>query len=409
MRILTVTFRHPPYVVGGYEIVTGDTVESLQQRGHDVVVLTGKGKRFEGQGDVMPWLEPGLDGEEDPLQAAWHASSLESFRLHFLRLSNLAATRRAIRSFRPDVVLACNLGLVSLAPILAARVEGIPTLGLIADPWPDNHWVREWRRRAAGSASRPMRLVMLERAWRVFRDSLGLGPLCVSSAALGEELVRGGISARSIDVLPLGIPPEMETRAAGSTPAPREGDEPLRICCTSSHWEGKGIHVLLEAVAIAARAGVPVDLCLAGEGDGTEYGSRLADLAENPVLAGRVHFEGRVSPERVAALLQESHVLAMPSTWNEPFGLSVVEAMAHGTAVVTSDAGALAEIVQDGTGGLVVSAGDAESLATALQRLAADETQRMTLARSGQARVREVYGWKRYMDGLEGHLERAVS
>ena len=56
----------------------------------------------------------------------------------------------------------------------------------------------------------------------------------------------------------------------------------------------------------------------------------------------------------------------MPSRWAEPFGLVAAEAMMRGTAVIVSDTGGLAELVQDGDTAFLVPPGDSEALATRL-------------------------------------------
>jgi glycosyltransferase involved in cell wall biosynthesis len=67
--------------------------------------------------------------------------------------------------------------------------------------------------------------------------------------------------------------------------------------------------------------------------------------------------------------MAETTVQVVPSVWCEPFGLVAVEAMARGTTVVVSAAGALPEIVDDGRTGYVVPTGDASALARRLADL----------------------------------------
>jgi phosphatidylinositol alpha-mannosyltransferase len=81
--------------------------------------------------------------------------------------------------------------------------------------------------------------------------------------------------------------------------------------------------------------------------------------------------------------------------------------MAHGLAVVASDAGASPELVPDGAAGRLFPAGDARALAALLTELAADDALRLRLAAAGRERVAEVYGHARFVDGLERALARA--
>ena len=407
MRILVATLRYPPYVAGGYEILTRDAVIGLREHGHEVWVISGRGRRLEQEPQHFPWYEPALpeEGEASNLfELSQDAPTLERLRLHFLRFSNLQATRRALRETRAEVLLFFNLGLVSLAPVLAARISGVPTVGVVTDPWPVNHWIREWRS-GADSARKDQKLVLLERLWRTYRDAVALGPLLVSSDYLREELAREGIDRGTLDLLRLPLSPEMlpPDPYAG---APRRADgEPLRVACASMLWEGKGVHVLLEAAALAVEGGVQLELTLAGTGAG-EYVERLHRLADDSRLAGRVHWAGLLDRAGTARLIHAAHVLVLPSTWGEPFPMATLEAMGQGVPPVASDAGGTPEQFEDGVEGLSVPAGDARALAGALAELAADEERRQALGRAARARVLRDYTMDAFLEGLESELDR---
>ena len=406
-RVLAVTLRYPPYAAGGYELLARDAVEALRARGHAVVVLCGAGRRFARDDGVRPWLEPDLDAAPDLFGRSSEASNAERFRLHFLRLANYRATLRAIDEEAPEALLFFNLAHASLGPVLAARHAGLRTLGYIADPWPENHWVRAWRADARASGAKPRRLLMLEQGWRLFRGLVELGPLLACSQWMRAELIADGLPPESVRVLSLGVSPELSARAAAATPAERRPGEPLRVACTSMLWEGKGQHVLLKAAARARAAGAPVELDLAGAG-GEAYESYLRELAAAPELAGAVRFHGLLDRPGVSALLARAHVFALPSVWSEPFGLATAEAMAHGVAVLGSDAGATPELVEHGRTGLLAPAGDPEPWCDALRRLAADEGERRRLAAAGRAHARAAFDHGRFVDGLERELRGAA-
>ena len=98
---------------------------------------------------------------------------------------------------------------------------------------------------------------------------------------------------------------------------------------------------------------------------------------------------GPIDPDAVPAFYATLDVLAVPSIprpgWTEQFGRVAVEAMASGVPVVSSDAGALPDVV--GGAGLVVPAGDATALATALVEAAT--TRAPELREAGLARAAE--------------------
>lgn len=397
LRVLAATLRYPPYVAGGYELLTRDAVEGLRARGHPVDVLAGRGAHFGP--DVLPWLEPALPepgAGDDLFRRSFEASNLERVRMHVLSFANLAATRRALGRTGAELLFFFNLGLVSLAPILAARLAGVPTLGYVSDPWPTNHWLGAWR----ASGAKPLRAGLFEQLWRGFRELVVLGPLLVPSEFLRRRLVDDGIPAADVTVVPLGLSREVEERARDDAPRPRRRGERLRVASASMLWPGKGVHVLLEAAALAVAQGADLELVVAGTGD-EEYRAELARLADAPALAGRVRFAGMLARDALGAELRASHAFAFPSTWGEPFALAPLEAMAHGLALVASDAGGTPEQLDDGRQGLVVPAGDVAALAGALVRLARDDDERMALATAGRARVFERFTHARFCEGIE--------
>jgi glycosyltransferase involved in cell wall biosynthesis len=142
----------------------------------------------------------------------------------------------------------------------------------------------------------------------------------------------------------------------------------------------KGVGLLLDAWR--RLPGAPP---LAIAGDGPEAG-RLRERASG--IPG-VRFLGEVSRERVASLLTGAAFAVAPSVWYEVFPVAVAEAMAAGRAVVASDAGALAELVEHGATGLLFRSGDAESLAGACRSLLDDAGLAAALGREARARYED--------------------
>jgi glycosyltransferase involved in cell wall biosynthesis len=103
-----------------------------------------------------------------------------------------------------------------------------------------------------------------------------------------------------------------------------------------------------EAITIARRAGLPLHMILKrGEAPEIEY----FDAEIKPILASDVELHENVSHKTKVDLLGRACAMVFPIRWPEPFGLVMVEAMACGTPVVTTNWGAAPEIVADGETG----------------------------------------------------------
>jgi glycosyltransferase involved in cell wall biosynthesis len=159
----------------------------------------------------------------------------------------------------------------------------------------------------------------------------------------------------------------------------------------------KGVDTLASAFADLARADASIELWLAGQ-DGWGLGPLEAALAGH-AARDRVRRLGYVDDALVPALLRRSSAVAYPSR-GEGFGLPVLEALACGALVVTSEATVMAEVA--GEAATLVGAGDADALAAALAAcVAASDGERAARARAGRARA-ERFTWEA---SIARHLE----
>ena len=141
---------------------------------------------------------------------------------------------------------------------------------------------------------------------------------------------------------------------------------PFTIGWAGRFVPGKGVDVLLRAFGAAELDGAR--LVLAGDGPERSGSERLArELG----VAERVDFPGWIAAD--AGFWRGCDLaVAAPDGWVESFGLSALEAMACGVAVVATRNGGLAEVVEDGVTGRLVRPGDAAALAEAISAYAND-------------------------------------
>lgn len=165
--------------------------------------------------------------------------------------------------------------------------------------------------------------------------------------------------------------------------------QPRRVLSVARLVEKKGLHHLLEACAVLARRGRPVELEIVGDGpqrSGLEAAASAAGL--------NVHFMGALPHEAVVARYLEASVFCLPcvvASTGDRDGLptAVLEAMALGVPVVASAVNGLSEAIVHERTGLVVPNADPPGLADALDRLLTDPGLATRLSVAGRRHVEE--------------------
>ena len=146
---------------------------------------------------------------------------------------------------------------------------------------------------------------------------------------------------------------------------------------------------LLEAVA-KVRTERDAELVLVGQ---PKVGGVAEATLDRLGLRDAVQWVSDLSDDALADVLRSGEVAVVPSLY-EGFSLPAIEAMACGTALVATTAGALPEVVgPDGDAALHVAPGDADALALAIGRILADRELRTRLGVGGRARVLAKYTW----------------
>lgn len=180
----------------------------------------------------------------------------------------------------------------------------------------------------------------------------------------------------------------------GSQP-PGIGELPFTIGYLARVCPEKGLHNLVEAFRLLAddvgreRVRLRVAGWL-GERD-RPYLEGLRDEVGRLGLDGVVDFLGEVDRSQKIDFLRSIHVLSVPTTYHEPKGLYVLEALANGVPVVQPRHGAFPELIDDTGGGLLVEPESPEALARALRELMDDPARRKSLGLRGQEVVRRDY------------------
>lgn len=161
--------------------------------------------------------------------------------------------------------------------------------------------------------------------------------------------------------------------------------DPNRILSIGRLTFNKGFDILLKAVAIVKKRGIPFQLRIAGSGPERPHLETLIrelDLNADVVLLGAIGEEACLAEAQAADLF----VLA---SHKEPLGVVYLEAMAAEVATIGTAAGGVVEIITDQSNGLLVPPNQVEALAEAIARLLTDDRLRQQLAKAGRQTVIE--------------------
>jgi len=149
-----------------------------------------------------------------------------------------------------------------------------------------------------------------------------------------------------------------------------------------------GIDTAIRAAALLLEQVPGLQLSIAGSGP---LQQELEQLVRECGLEGHVTFLGRLEPEEVAGLYRRASIFLNPALVDN-MPNSVLEALASGLPVVSTDVGGVPYIVEHEDTGLLVPPGDAQAMAVAVRRLLEDPELAQTLARRGLEQVK-AYAW----------------
>jgi glycosyltransferase involved in cell wall biosynthesis len=415
MKIVVFSNLYPPMFLGGYEIGASQIVAELHGRGHETLILSAHEYFFQQptSGYLHRTRGGGERGEVVDTGLCVLGSLPGLFRYHPLlatrRLASIPKVRRAyneaVCDFRPDLALVFNpLGVV--APVLDdlidySRASGMPVHAYVSDNWlarwPDVNplWptIEHYRRSRYRLISTPWRAVgrLLFEAGLLPEPVPFIDQHYYCSDYIRRISRRGCAGIAGHDVVHWGL--QKAGRLPALPPAHFDRAEPLTLVFAGQLLEHKGLVVLLRALR---RCREKHRLVVVGD-DATDHAASCKTLAAKLGVLEQTHFLGRKKNEEMLELLARSgHVLVVPSVWDEPFSIVVLEGMGVGLPVIASDTGGTSEAVTDGETGFLFPRGDAKALAAVVDRLEADRS----LCHRVGARAREMVRRRFTMEGM---------
>jgi glycosyltransferase involved in cell wall biosynthesis len=417
MKVLTICNWFPPRYVGGAEVSAFYTVHGLRRRSIDASVLSVCRKfpvsfdhRHEFKG--VPIHEVGLQPRGGP---ALQLFDPEAYRIV------LAELQRE----RPQLVHIHNVSGASLAPFLACRRLRIPVVLTLHDHWllcVANTLYREngdlcsntshWRccGRCYGRydywANVPLRRRLFSWATRSVRR------LITPSRRLMDLHVASGYDASRFRVIPYGISADLSLgtddgqagkvahrvrRLLAAGPAPV-------LMFSGVLVETKGIDTLVAAVPLIVKHLGPIQLWVAGAGEG-RYAERLAGLD-----CASVEMFGKLAFDVVREVYGAAGLTVVPSVWFDNSPVVIYESLLAGTPVLGSDLGGIPELIRHNVTGYVVKHGDPHDLAAnVLRHFSLPALERRRMRRECQAYAKDQLGLDRHLDAIIAEYEAVLA
>jgi glycosyltransferase involved in cell wall biosynthesis len=196
-----------------------------------------------------------------------------------------------------------------------------------------------------------------------------------------------GISRTKIHVVPLGI------NLDGHSPKETDASEPFTVGYLARIAPEKGLHVLCESYRrLRQMKDLPYSRLLAAGYLAPEHRPYLEDLQKKMAswgLSDQFSYRGVLDRAHKIAFLQSLSVLSVPSPYDEPKGIYLLEAMANGVPVVQPRRGAFTEIIEATGAGILVDPDDPDALARGILSLWEDPARRSELGRRGSEAVKK--------------------
>ena len=204
--------------------------------------------------------------------------------------------------------------------------------------------------------------------------SLPKGVIVIGPAAKGFVIDVLQVPADRVNTIINGVP------EPDSMPVPAPGSRLHRVLFLANLSDRKGLLDLLQALAHPALDTSGLTVTIAGGGNVAAYQAKARDLG----VSGLVRFEGWCDQRKVSRLLANSDMLVLPSH-DEVLPLAILEAIAHGVAVVTTAVGEIPSLLTDGVDAVFVTVANPASIAAGMQKVLKTPGLQQTLARNGRA------------------------
>lgn len=396
MKIVIGVHHFPPAYTAGAELEAYRIACQLQSRGHQIQVICVE-RIDQPHANGLTWRDDEYDGL--PVRRLFFSlkDTPDPFRWSYDNLWIGEHLDQLFAEFKPDLFHLISGYLLSGRAIHVAQAHDIPVVVSLMDFWflcPRITFLRSDNTlstlpldaatcaKCLGEESRRFRIpgqlfpAVMAWYWQHQPDSiqrmeeritflqhtLNLADAIICRSQFFQKtFTEAGIIPEKLHFSRQGWEfPQLDEALLVKTPS-----DQLRVGYVGQIAPHKGVHVLFDAVQ--ALADVPLQV--KAYGDKSRFPAYTARLQKQVAQDRRLSLPGVYKAQDVSRVFQGIDVLVVPSLWYENSPNVILEAFAHGTPVLVSDLGGMAELVQEGQNGLRFKAGDAAALAAQLRRL----------------------------------------
>lgn len=422
MKILIVSNLYPPHHVGGYELRCSQVAQHIQQKGHEVRVITSTYK-LPPNGTAAPQSQKDIANDVPVSRSLrYYRFDPPPTRFYALNLAKrqLEDARRFIQvldEFQPDIVNWWNMEGLTKCILEIPSSRNIPDVFCIDDNWliveyglaGENErlaWFDFWRGAWGPPILRPiLRRVLAHREKATHLLGIPTRPfrnlsrhVCYVSEFLRFEHVKAGLAFPSSEVIYGGIVPG---QFYVHRPAFRPEDS-LGFLYAGYIDENRGLHTIIEAFGLLPRelfGKVRLSIAHNGPAQSTRYLAQVKARIKELGLSDRVNFLGKIAHKDMPQVYSDHHVLISATTRAEGLPMNMMEAMCAGCAVITTGSGGAIEIAD--VADLPIFPKDHP---VALSRLLAKLTRNPELifqiGKRGQDAVQRQFTFERMMDNF---------
>lgn len=313
---------------------------------------------------------------------------------------NYSKTMEVVSRGRPDLIFVWSQCRLTLGAARAAQDSGVPLVYTFNDEHITGYLPARFE-----LGLRPLARYATDR-W-LFPDNtlyrLKLEHVTCISGLLKTNLTARGVPIHGARVIYQGIPLQQFPAKAEMG---RVGT-PARVLFVGQLNPYKGAHTLIDAAHLVSSMNGRSPLQVSIVGDGSEVYKR--QLRSRAVQGNAVvEFLGKTEHAQLPRIYREHDIFVFPSIWEEPFGLTHLEAMASGTPVISTAHGGQGEFLRDGENALIFEKENAEQLAGHILQLVQLKEVGPQLAANARAAVERSFTLERYVTELEAFLREAV-